>query len=54
MLETDDPTLIDGMPVSIQIVGGRYGEEKAVATAKVVEDALSKCSIPMGKRLPSS
>jgi amidase len=36
----DDPKLIDGMPVSIQVVGGKFGEEKAVAVAKAVQEAL--------------
>lgn len=36
----DDPKLIADMPVDIQIVGGKFGEEKAVAVAKAVEDAL--------------
>ena len=35
-----DANLIADMPVNIQIVGGKYGEEKAVAVAKVVEEAL--------------
>jgi Asp-tRNA(Asn)/Glu-tRNA(Gln) amidotransferase A subunit family amidase len=28
------------MPVSIQVVGGKFGEEKAVAVAKAVQQAL--------------
>jgi amidase len=28
------------MPVCIQIVGGKFGEEKAVAVARAVEEAL--------------
>ncbi|PYH97800.1 amidase signature enzyme [Aspergillus ellipticus CBS 707.79] len=34
-----DVDLVEGMPVTVQIVGGRFGEEKAVAVAKVL-DAL--------------
>ena len=36
----DDPDLVSGMPVGIQIVGGKFGEEKTVAVAKAVEEAL--------------
>lgn len=32
-----DIDLVSGMPVGVQIVGGRFGEEKAVAVAKVIE-----------------
>lgn len=32
-----DIDLVDGMPVGLQIVTGRFGEEKAVAVAKVIE-----------------
>lgn len=39
-LAPDDPELVMGMPVGIQIVGGRFGEEKAIAVAKIVEDLL--------------
>ncbi|KAF4783452.1 hypothetical protein HER10_EVM0010173 [Colletotrichum scovillei] len=31
---------IRGMPVGVQIIGGRYGEENCVSVAKVVKDAL--------------
>lgn len=31
-----DVELVKGMPVGLQIVGGRFGEEKAVAVAKVI------------------
>jgi len=37
---TDDTKLVKGMPVSIQIVGGKFGEENAVAVAKALEEAL--------------
>ena len=36
----DDPDLIRGMPVNVQIVTGKFGEEKAVAVAKAIEEAL--------------
>jgi amidase len=32
-----DVELVEGMPVGLQIVGGRFGEEKAVAVAKVIQ-----------------
>ena len=32
-----DVELMDGMPVGVQIVGGRFGEEKAMAVAKVIQ-----------------
>lgn len=37
---TDDVELVKGMPVGLQVVGGRFGEEKALAVAKVIEDLL--------------
>lgn len=36
----DDPSLVAGMPVGIQIVGGKFGEENAVSVAKALEAAL--------------
>ncbi|KAK7706765.1 hypothetical protein SLS57_009575 [Botryosphaeria dothidea] len=35
--EQYDINLVNGMPVGLQIVSGRFGEEKAVAISKVVE-----------------
>lgn len=35
-----DPELVRGMPLTCQIVGGRYGEERCVSVAKAVEDAV--------------
>ncbi|KAK1691363.1 amidase signature domain-containing protein [Colletotrichum godetiae] len=35
-----DFDLIRGMPVGVQIIGGKYGEEKCVSVAKVVKDVL--------------
>ncbi|CAG8053393.1 unnamed protein product [Penicillium salamii] len=40
--ENFDPQLIAGMPIGIQIIGGHYGEEKAVAVAKAVEAAFGR------------
>ena len=37
ILEIDDPELVKGMPVGVQIVTGRFGEEKAVSIAKLIE-----------------
>lgn len=36
----DDINLVEGMPVGIQVVGGRFGEEKCVAVAKAIEQAM--------------
>ncbi|KAJ5291001.1 hypothetical protein N7478_000252 [Penicillium angulare] len=36
-----DIELVHGMPVSLQIVGGRFGEEKAIAAAKVVDGLMN-------------
>jgi amidase len=30
------------MPVGIQVVGGRFGEEKCVSVAKAIEQAMQK------------
>ncbi|KAL1981829.1 hypothetical protein VTN96DRAFT_2125 [Rasamsonia emersonii] len=35
-----DINLVKGMPVGIQVVGGKFGEEKCIAVAKVIEEAL--------------
>ncbi|KAJ5708478.1 hypothetical protein N7488_008279 [Penicillium malachiteum] len=36
-----DCELVHGMPICVQIVGGRFGEEKAIAAAKVVDDLMN-------------
>ena len=36
----DDINLVEGMPVGIQVVGGRFGEEKCVAVAKAIKQAI--------------
>ncbi|KAJ5966981.1 hypothetical protein N7501_003229 [Penicillium viridicatum] len=36
-----DLDLVHGMPICVQIVGGRFGEEKAVSVAKVVDDLMN-------------
>lgn len=36
----DDIDLVDGMPVGIQVIGGRFGEEKCVSVAKAIEQAM--------------
>lgn len=38
----DDINLVEGMPVGIQVVGGRFGEEKCVAVAKAIEQAMQR------------
>lgn len=42
----DDIDLVHGMPVCVQIVGGRFGEEKAVAVGKVVDELKNQRSCP--------
>lgn len=39
---TDDIDLVEGMPVGIQVVGGRFGEENCVAVAKAIEQAMQR------------
>lgn len=41
---SDDIELVHGMPIGVQIVGGRFGEEKAVAVAKVVDELMNPSS----------
>lgn len=36
-LNIDNVNLVKGMPVSLQVVTGRFGEEKAISIAKVIE-----------------
>lgn len=40
MLGIDDIKLVSGMPVGIQVVGGKWGEERAIAVAEVIEKLL--------------
>lgn len=35
-----DPDLVRGKPVTVQLVCGKYGEEKCVSVAKALEDAM--------------
>ena len=37
---TDDAETYDGAPVGLQIVGRKYSEEKTLAIAKILQDAL--------------
>ncbi|KAF3352146.1 hypothetical protein VdG1_09366 [Verticillium dahliae VDG1] len=37
-----DIHLVDGMPVGIQVVCGKYGDEKCVAVGKVIQEQLRK------------
>ncbi|KAJ6128077.1 hypothetical protein N7471_009294 [Penicillium samsonianum] len=36
-----DIDLVHGMPICVQIVGGRFGEERAVAVGKVVDELMN-------------
>jgi len=38
----DEPSLVMGLPVGCQIVGGRFGEEQSIAVAKVVAKLLAE------------
>ncbi|PYH41191.1 putative acetamidase [Aspergillus saccharolyticus JOP 1030-1] len=38
--EQYDIDLVKDMPITVQVVGGRFGEEKAMAVAKVLEEVL--------------
>ncbi|PLB50669.1 amidase [Aspergillus steynii IBT 23096] len=38
--EQYDIELVEGMPVGVQVVGGRYGDEMCVAVAKVIERVM--------------
>ncbi|GKZ33710.1 hypothetical protein AbraIFM66950_003742 [Aspergillus brasiliensis] len=38
--EQYDVDLVKDMPITVQIVGGRFGEEKAVSVAKVLDEVL--------------
>jgi Asp-tRNA(Asn)/Glu-tRNA(Gln) amidotransferase A subunit family amidase len=38
----DDIHLVKGMPVTVQIVGGRFGEERAVSVGKVVDQVFGR------------
>lgn len=40
-MTADDIELVHGMPICVQIVGGRFGEEKAIAVAKVVDELMN-------------
>ena len=37
----DDINLVKDMPVSLQVVGGRFGEEQAVSVAKVLDKLMN-------------
>ncbi|KAJ5936640.1 hypothetical protein N7466_003090 [Penicillium verhagenii] len=41
LASVDDIELVHGMPICLQIVGGRFGEEKAIAAAKVVDGLMN-------------
>lgn len=38
----DDLNLVKGMPVTVQIVGGRFGEERAISVAKVIDGLFGR------------
>lgn len=40
--EADDVNLVNGLPVPIQIVGGKFGEENSIGVAKVIDALMNK------------
>lgn len=36
-----NPSLVQGMPIGVQIVGGKFGEEKYIAVAKIMRDVMN-------------
>ncbi|KAL2870054.1 amidase signature domain-containing protein [Aspergillus lucknowensis] len=40
--EQYDIDLVKGMPVTVQVVGGRFGEEKAVSVAKALDEVFGR------------
>lgn len=40
MIHTDNLDSVEGLPVGVQVVGGKFGEEKCIAVAKVIESLL--------------
>lgn len=41
-MSTDDPAIYDGAHVSVQLIGRRLQEEKVLALAEYVGDALGR------------
>jgi amidase len=41
LTSTDDSAAVHGMPISLQLIGRRFQEEKVLAVTKRVLDALS-------------
>ena len=41
LVNLDDIDLVKDMPVSLQVVGGRFGEEQAVSVAKVLDKLMN-------------
>ena len=44
MSNSDDPSIYDGAPVAVQLVGRRLQEEKVLAMAEYIGKALSELS----------
>lgn len=40
MIHADNLDSVEGLPVGVQVVGGKFGEEKCIAVAKVIESLL--------------
>lgn len=41
-IHPDDIDLVNGIPVGVQVVSGKYEEEKCIAIAKVIERLLKE------------
>ncbi|THC91896.1 hypothetical protein EYZ11_008648 [Aspergillus tanneri] len=47
--EQYDIDLVDGMPVGVQVVGGRFGEEMCVAVSKIIEQTMGAGNLVASK-----
>ncbi|KXJ86556.1 amidase signature domain-containing protein [Microdochium bolleyi] len=48
--EIYEPSLVMGMPVGVQVIGGRFGEEKTLSVAKVIKELLDQDNANNGKQ----
>lgn len=42
LISAVDPDLVEGVPIGIQVVCGKYEDEKCIAVAKVIESIISQ------------
>jgi amidase len=43
-LGIDDADLVEGLPVGVQVICGKYEDEKCIAVAKVIKSLLRNSS----------